>query len=191
MNPLAHISFPALFFVLIAKIFNISYSFWDLLILIFFSVFPDFDFFYYTIFKTKKEKPYSLSDLLSLVFYTAIPGFNSFENEVFTAPPVHHTWPSHYPIIYVPLLFSLIIWPDLKLFLVFLGIFSHFILDSFFGGKIMWLYPFSKKPFLIFGGDLINYKEKQYFIAYKKHPIYKLEILGFIILVLKLISFWV
>jgi len=64
----------------------------------------------------------------------------------------HRQFISHAPLIYLAVyLTSLLIFPNFRLIshAFILGIWSHFLLDSFSPTRhgIRWLYPFSKKPY--------------------------------------------
>ena len=156
---LSHASYPSLLFIIIAKLFHIQYSFSDLLILIFFSILPDFDFLFYRFIKRKKYD-------------------SNFQ---------HRKWFTHWPITYIPLLILLFFFPSLELFLVCFGIFSHLILDTFLAGDgIMWFYPLSKKFFNFFAKSTNGHHGPEWFNIYKKMTIYKIDILAFVILLLVL-----
>jgi len=157
---LSHIAYPTLFFITIAKLFNIEYSLTHLLVLMFFSMYPDLDYFFHALISKKKIS--------------------------FNVP--HRKWFTHWPITYTPLLVLLYFFPSLTLSLICLGIYSHFILDTFFSGDgLRWLYPFSKKYFSFFGGKTKGYYGIEWFNIYKKMFIYKADILSFIALLIILI----
>jgi hypothetical protein len=156
---LSHISYPALLFIIIAQLFSIHYSLFDILILIFFSTLPDLDFVFSKLFMGRKYD-------------------NNFQ---------HHKWFTHWPIIYSPLLILLFIFPSLELFLVCFGIFSHFGMDTFLAGDgIMWFYPFSKKFFNFFAKNIKDHHGWKWFQIYKKMIVYKIDIIAFIFLLLLL-----
>lgn len=152
---LAHAAYPALLFAIFAKFSSTTYSLFDFLILIFFSILPDLDFLFYKIFKKGKYD-------------------SDFQ---------HHQWPSHWPIIYLPLFILLILFPNLKLFLICYGLLSHFIMDTFLSGDgIMWLYPFSKRFFSLCDKKTKGCHGIKWFKLYKKKTIYKIDLLGFVAL---------
>jgi len=194
MNILSHISYPALFFMLMAKIFGIHYCFWDLIVLISFSIFVDFDLLFRSVVKQKGQK-FSFSDLLILTLFSVTPDFNFIFRKLLKKEHFdslsHHEWLTHSPLTYSPLLAILFFRPNLGLFLVCLGIYSHFILDSFFGGGIMWLYPFSKKALSFFQWKFRNLENLDYFAAYKKTIVYKIDLIAFLLVLIKLFSFWI
>ncbi|MBL7156023.1 MAG: metal-dependent hydrolase [Candidatus Pacebacteria bacterium] len=185
MNPLSHLSYPALFFVLLAKIFHIEYSFFDLLILMFFCVLPDLDLLFFSIF-SKQKKEFSFSNLLSIIFASIFPNYYLPFCE-FEKSPNHRKWATHLPVVYFPLIILLFFQPNLRLFLIYFGIYSHLILDTLLRGSIMWLYPLSKKEFSFFN-KFKNYSNAEYFKFYKKSVFYKLDIVGFIGLLIIFIS---
>ena len=116
MTVLSHASYPSLLFIIVAKLFDIQFSLFDLLILVFFSILPDLDFLFHKFIKRQKYN-------------------SNFQ---------HHKWFTHWPITYVPLLILLFFFPGLKLFLICYGLFSHLVLDTFLAGDgMMWFYPFS------------------------------------------------
>ncbi|MBU1906504.1 MAG: metal-dependent hydrolase [Candidatus Omnitrophica bacterium] len=159
MTILSHAAFPSLLFIIAAKLLHIQYFLSDVLILIFFSILPDFDFLFHRFIKKRK---YDLN----------------FQ---------HHKWFTHWPITYALLLILLLFFPNLKLFLICYGLFSHLILDTFLSGNgIMWFYPFSKKFFNLFAKELNNYHGQDWFSIYKKKIIWKIDILAFVILLIVL-----
>lgn len=159
MTTLGHVSCPTLLFILIAQLFNIQYSWSDLLILIFFSILPDFDFLFYRFVKKK-----------------------NFDSDF-----DHHKWFTHWPITYTPLLILLLFFPRLKLFLICYGLYFHLILDTFLAGSgIRWLYPFSKKALNLFAKKTNSYHGEEWFKVYKKTVMWKTEIGALAILIIVL-----
>lgn len=157
MTTLSHASYPSLLFIAVAKLLNIQYSLLDLLILIFFSILPDIDFLFYKFIKKKKYD-------------------STFQ---------HHKWFTHWPSIYISLLVMLFFFSGLKLFLICYGLFSHFIIDTFFSGDgIMWFYPFSKKFLSMFSKKTNSYHGKDWFNIYKKKVIWKIDLLAFTVLLI-------
>jgi len=161
MTTFSHASYPTLIFIAAETLISSQYSLQDLLILIFFSIFPDLDFIFYKFIKKGS--------------------FNSnFQ---------HHKWLTHWPIIYSPLLIALAFFPSFKLLLITYGIYSHLIMDTFLAGDgIMWLYPFSKKFFNLFAEKTTNNHGKDWFNIYKKMLIYKIDILAFVIVLLVILA---
>jgi len=161
MIVLGHIAYPTLTFMLLAKLLNIYYTSSDLMLLMIFSFLPDIDL---------------------LIHYVAK---NGNTNEV----PQHHNWFTHWPITYVPLIIALILYPHLKLFLITFGIYAHIMLDMVFSGDgIMFFYPFSKKYYNFLSEKTKNRHGPDWFSAYRKLPIYKIDIIAFVLLVAMLIT---
>ena len=155
MTVLSHASYPSLLFIIVAKLFDIQFSLFDLLILVFFSILPDLDFLFHKFIKRQKYN-------------------SNFQ---------HHKWFTHWPITYVPLLILLFFFPGLKLFLICYGLFSHLVLDTFLAGDgMMWFYPFSKKFFNLFAQKINNHHGQEWFNIYKKMTIWKIDIVAFIVL---------
>jgi len=192
MNLLSHLSYPVLIFVFLARLFHFDYSFFDLLLLLFFSILPDFDLVFFSLFKQKNHH-FSFFDLIKLTLFSILPNLNFLTGQLaekLHRPSQHHQWLSHQPFTYLPFVIFLFFYPNPKLFLACFGLYSHFILDTLFGGRIMWLYPFSSKFFGLFSEKFKNYSGLDYFRAYKKSLIYKIDILAFFTLLIILISLW-
>lgn len=185
MGPFSHLSYPLLFFVLIAKIFHIQYSFLDLWILMFCSVLPDFDLLFFSI--SGKSRQFSFSKFLALIFLFLLPG-SKFFSDKFETPPKHRAWFSHWPIVYSLLIILFLLNSNLKLFLICLGIYSHFLLDTLIGTGVMWFYPFSRKSFNLLPGKLKDCDGLECFQIYKKTIFYKIDIIAFGCLLLILIK---
>ncbi len=157
---IGHIAYPALFFIIIAKLFHIEYSFSHLLILMFSAAYPDLDYIFNWIVRKGKFD------------------FNA----------EHRKWFTHWPVTYLPLLVLLYFHPSLTLFLICLGIYSHFVLDTFFAGNgLMWFYPLKKKYYNLLSGKTKGYYGKEWFNLYKKMFIYKVDLLSFVVLLVMLI----
>ena len=155
MHTLSHTSYPSLLFIIIARLMDIQYALFDILILIFFSLLPDLDFLFHKFVKKKK----------------------------FDLDFQHHKWFTHWPITYTPLLVLLFFYPNFKLFLICYGIYSHLILDTFLcGDGMMWFYPFSKKFFNFFSKKTKGKHGRDWLNVYKKTLIYKVDIVAFVIL---------
>jgi membrane-bound metal-dependent hydrolase YbcI (DUF457 family) len=154
----SHFAYPVLLFVLIAKLFGITYSAYHLVIVILFALLPDIDFFYHGLVKKGKYD-------------------DTFK---------HHEWFTHWPVFYAPLLILLILFPSFNLLLICGAIYSHLILDSFFVNGIMWLHPFSKRKFAFFKIDHCHGWE--WYKFYKTKPIYKIDMIATIIALVFLFS---
>jgi len=89
---------------------------------------------------------------------------------------------THVPLAYSFAPLALFFRPGLKISLICLGLFAHFILDSFFTGDgIRWFYPFSKKFFLFCGKETKGCHGRyglDWLRAYKKTVGYKLEFIS-------------
>lgn len=157
---ISHLSYPALLFMLIAKIFSISYSFSDLIVLIFFAILPDLDFLFHK--------------------YVMKRGFDSWFR--------HHEWFTHWPSTYLPIFIIWAIFPNMKTALASLGILSHFILDTFLnGGGLMWFAPFSKKYYNLFGKKTKGHYGWGWFQIYRKLAIFKIDVIACTTLVVLLL----
>jgi len=163
MPIISHFSWAVVLFKIVAWILQIKYGFSDLLLLIFSSTLPDFDFFFHRIVRKK--------------------GLDSDFR--------HHEWPTHWPLVYSPVILIAIIFPSLRTILICFGCFLHFVMDSFFTADgIMWLAPISKKSFLFCGKETMgNYHGWDWFKRYRKLWIYKLDIvLAFIAIIILFLS---
>lgn len=179
MNVFSHISYPALFFILLAKTLSVDYSFFDLIILMFFSIWPDLDVVLASLFFSKKGK-FSLKNLFDFVILLTLP---AKKKKPVYGLPKHRLWPSHWPFVYLPLLVVLFFYPQFKLALICLGIYFHFFLDSFFLGEgIMWLAPFSRKRFVFLKVFSFVGQPEEIFEKYHQTIIPKLEMISFLVL---------
>ena len=149
---LSHLSYPVLAFLLLAKLFGISYSNADLVLLMAFSVLPDLDFFYHAL-KRGGWQDYTLK---------------------------HHKWASHWPIVYSPLIIAALIYPDRLITIACTAVYFHLFLDTFASGDgIMWFYPFSKKFYNFFSEGYRNKHGKAWFRTYLKRRLYKIDLLSY------------
>lgn len=137
---ISHLSYPAVVFMGVAKVFGLAYTPQDILILMGFSVLPDLDFIFW---KLKGH------------------GFDQNYK--------HHAWPSHWPIVYLPFVLYCVVFPSPSKLLAGFGILSHFIMDSFFCvDGVMWLYPFSTRRLNFFAVDTGGVHGWVWFKAYYK-----------------------
>lgn len=106
-------------------------------------------------------KPLSLELSLWIILFSLIPDFDygvdflqkKLRGEKYTIPPFHHAWPSHWPIVYTPLIFASIIWPAPYVIAATASIYMHLFMDMFFCSEgIMLLYPVSKRWYNFFAG---------------------------------------
>jgi hypothetical protein len=196
MNILSHLAYPAIIFIFAAKIFSIDYSFFDLLILMFFSIAPDFDLAIAALFEKNREK-FSLSDIVRRVLLLSFPGIGLLGIDLLEQKrkphfPKHRLWPSHLPLSYSPLFIFLVFFRpcQLKIWLIGAGLFSHLLLDSlFWGDGIGWLYPFSKKlflfkPFKLKGWNNKSEEGERFFSRYQHSFVYYSELIAFLALLL-------
>lgn len=156
MHPLAHISYPALLFIILAEIFGVPYVSSDILLIVIFSVIIDFDFFYFIFVKNGNYK-------------IALP---------------HHAWFTHWPITYIPLLILLFFNPSRWLFLMTFSIYFHLAMDLFTGNGIMLFYPFSKKYHKFFSKELIKYDGLAWAKVYQRMTIFKVDVIAGITLII-------
>ncbi|MHA1266946.1 MAG: metal-dependent hydrolase [Candidatus Helarchaeota archaeon] len=100
----------------------------------------------------------------------------------------HHGLPSHYPIIYTPLLILLVFFPNIYTYSLISGIYLHLFVDSIYTSDgIKWLYPF-KKEFYGFLNKQTKGKHGIFWLeSYMKTPLYKIE---FILMIIGLIILW-
>lgn len=94
----------------------------------------------------------------------------------------HHAYPTHFPLLYSPLIVITIIFPNVYTFTMVTALYLHLFTDSFCTSDgIKWLYPFQNKYFR-FQSEKTKGKhgilwEKEY----KGTPMYKLEFIFLII----------
>ncbi len=149
MDIFPHLLISYAFFIFLAILFSLSYSFIDILLLLFFAILPDFDFFFFCLTEEGRKKKFFRH--LFLYTFSTLPFCHylvekSKKRKEFIEATRHHRLPSHWPLIYLPLLFLLLFFPNTKLIVVCFGIYSHFILDTLSGG-VRWFAPFSQKSF--------------------------------------------
>jgi hypothetical protein len=100
----------------------------------------------------------------------------------------HHEFPTHFPLLYSPLIVVAIIIPHIYTLSMVTAVYLHFFMDTFYTSDgIKWLYPFNKKFYLLSsaktGGKQGIYWEKEYQTTF----FYKLE---FIFLALSCFVVW-
>ncbi|MCF7866076.1 metal-dependent hydrolase [Candidatus Woesearchaeota archaeon] len=157
MHFLSHISYLYVlvnfFALIIGKTIPLEYN----LTLLLFSVFPDFDYivdFFYQKLKRKKYK----------------------------VPDNHHSYASHWPIVYVPLIIIALITLDPFFIIVAVAIYFHLFMDLFFCNEgIMLLYPFSKKWFNFFSKKTAKKPGLDWNKAYSNLWIFKVDKIAFVI----------
>lgn len=150
---LAHITFPTILFLTTLEMFGITYSFWHVLMFMFFSILPDTDY----------------------VFYWFYAKFKGLEYDVNTQ--YHHEWISHWPITYTPLIVWSIVDPSFTSIIITTAIYAHLVLDlACVGDGVMIFYPFSKKFYTVFSKTTTGYHGTEWLKRYKKLKVYKAEV---------------
>lgn len=158
MQTISHIAYPALTFIAGAHVLGFEYRVEHLVVLTAFSILPDADFIYQIVKRRKFDESYK-----------------------------HHQWLSHWPVIYTPFIILFFVFPSIYTFLMLFGLFSHFILDSFFCvDGIMWTYPVSKRFTNHFSPVRSDEHGPAWFAQYRKLLIFKLDILAFSVLLVVL-----
>ena len=164
MNFLAHLSFPYIILVIVSYLLGINITGEHIILLLIFSVLPDFDLVVHFIIKKTKGEKFS---------------FNIN----------HHKWLSHWPIFYAPFLILFIIHPSITTFVMMYGLYSHLLLDTFADGHgIMWLKPLSKKWFNYFAEKTRGKLGLKWLKAYTKTVFYKTERITAIIMMLHILA---
>ena len=113
-----------------------------------------------------------LPDLIDII-YSLISGigFRSKDHEM-----RHHSWPTHFPIFYIPFIIICIIFPCILTFSMAINIYLHFLGDSFFTDDgIRWLWPFSKRYFKLLSKSMEGKHDKKWVVFYRKTPLWKIE----------------
>ncbi|MHA1229779.1 MAG: metal-dependent hydrolase [Candidatus Helarchaeota archaeon] len=89
----------------------------------------------------------------------------------------HHSWPSHFPLIYSPILLLVIFFPSVLTIAICINLYLHFFLDTFYTDDgIRWLWPFLKnKKIQIASKSIMDKHGKEWLIAYRKSIFYKIE----------------
>jgi hypothetical protein len=88
---------------------------------------------------------------------------------------------THYPIFYTPFIIAAFVFPSILTICMALAIYLHFLGDTFYTDDgIRWLWPFSKKYFKILSDTMEGMHDKDWVLAYRKTPLYKLEWVFFI-----------
>ncbi len=157
---ISHITYPALTYIILTRVTALPYATPVLSALIVASCLPDVDVLYQ---KAVLKKPFD----------------QTFQ---------HHRWLSHWPITYLPLVLLTASTHNYYVFVATLGVYSHLLLDTIFvADGIMWLYPFSKKMYCYFGNRTNGHHGKEWLKIYSSLPIFKLDILSFIALIMVLL----
>lgn len=126
MHILSHISYPYFAANIFAWLFGFNIPLEYNLLLIFFSVFPDFDY------------------VADYVYQKVVKGS-------YKIPDNHHSLPSHYPIVYTPLIPLAVFTGEPFFIIATSAIFVHLLMDVLFCNEgVMLFYPFSTKWFNFF-----------------------------------------
>lgn len=88
----------------------------------------------------------------------------------------HHGFPTHFPVIYSPLIFVTIFFPNIYTLTMLSAVYFHLFADTFFSSDgIKWLYPLKDK-FYSFLSENIRGKHGIFWEKeYKKTPLFKFE----------------
>jgi hypothetical protein len=100
----------------------------------------------------------------------------------------HHEFPSHFPLIYSPLIVIVIIFPNIYTFTMISALYLHLFVDSFYTSDgIKWLYPFKDKYYSLQSEKIKGKHGILWAFEYKKTPLYKLE---FVFLAIACLILW-
>lgn len=160
MHFLAHLSYPYVLAngaaLALGKTIPWQYN----IILILFSLFPDID----VVFDFVKQM---------------------FSSKKYKVPLVHHQNPTHWPIVYVPLLVLALITLEPFLLMAAGAIYLHLFMDTFFCNQgVMWFYPFKRKWFNFFARETRRKLGWAWNDAYRKLGIYNIDKFAFSLLVI-------
>jgi hypothetical protein len=156
-----HMAYPFLIVHLISAIFHIPIAAKEYTVLILFSIIPDMDTLIRAIIPWKKKH-----------------GEKWFNKQ-------HHKWASHWPATYLFLFVIYAFNSSTTVLMMIIGLYSHFILDSFVSGDgIMWLFPFSRKFFNFFASKTSGYSGIDWAKRYAKTTMFKIDNVCFLATVL-------
>ncbi|MFX1294433.1 MAG: metal-dependent hydrolase [Promethearchaeota archaeon] len=100
----------------------------------------------------------------------------------------HHEFPTHYPILYSPLIILVIFIPNIYTITIITTIYLHLLLDTFYTSDgIKWLYPFNRKFYVLLSDKTIGKQGAYWEKAYKTTIFFKLE---FILLAIAEFFLW-
>lgn len=162
MHILSHLSYPYIVAnvvaLLIGKPIPLEYN----LLILLFSLFPDIDLaidFVYQLITKKKYK----------------------------VPDYHHALPTHWAIVYLPLIVIAIITLS-PFFIIAAGaIYVHLAMDTLFCSEgVMLFYPFSKKNYIFFSSKTKHKKGLDWNKAYSTLMISKIDKLAFLLVLVHL-----
>ncbi|MBN1156969.1 metal-dependent hydrolase [Candidatus Woesearchaeota archaeon] len=165
MLPHGHIAYPFLAVYIANWLFGLHITAKHYLILVFFSIVPDLDFLLYRLLPWKKKKY----------------GERWFDKE-------HHKWASHWPLAYLFLFVIYVINRSSIVLMMIIGVYSHFILDSFLSGDgIMWLFPFSRKYLNLISSKTKGFMGMEWVKRYRKTLMFKFDVIAFLVSIFILI----
>ncbi|PIN81152.1 hypothetical protein COV13_02150 [Candidatus Woesearchaeota archaeon CG10_big_fil_rev_8_21_14_0_10_32_9] len=151
MHLMSHLAYPYILLNLFAGIVGGNIPIEYVIVFVFFSVLPDFDYLLDLIRQKTKRKKYE------------VPGH-------------HHSWPSHWPIVYSPLILVAAITQDAFFILAAIAVFIHLAMDMFFCNEgVMFFYPFSKKWYNFFAENTKGKEGLDWNKAYNKLVIHKFD----------------
>jgi LexA-binding, inner membrane-associated putative hydrolase len=94
----------------------------------------------------------------------------------------HHAYPTHFPLLYSPLIVIMIIFPNIYTFTMVTALYLHLFTDSFYTSDgIKWLYPFQNKYFCFLSEKTKGKHGILWENEYKGTAMYKLEFILLII----------
>lgn len=88
----------------------------------------------------------------------------------------HHEFPTHFPIIYSPLIVIVIIFPNTITVSIVTAVYLHLLVDSFYTSDgVKWLYPFKSNFYGLKNENTLGKHGIIWQHVYMKTPLYKLE----------------
>lgn len=153
MNWPSHIAYPYIIANIVAYLLGVPLTMGQEILLILFSVLPDFD-------------------------YLLNWGYRTITGMRFHAGVNHHEWASHWPISYIPLALLFISIPNTYTALMLFGVISHLVMDTIAcSWGVMWLYPFKRTWFNYFATSFRHINDGLVWLKqWKKTMYYRVEI---------------
>jgi len=160
MHILSHLSYPYIVAnvvaLLVGKPIPLEYN----LLILFFSLFPDFDIAVDFIYQMITKKKYKV-------------------------PDNHHHLPTHWPVVYLPLVIIAIATLNTFFIIATGAIYVHLIMDTFFCSQgVMLFYPFSKKWYIFFSSKTKHKKGLDWNKAYSTLAISKIDKWAFLLVLI-------
>ncbi len=122
------------------------------------------------------------------VFLLIIDQLRGKKSEKFGVDFKHHEYPTHFPIIYSPLIVLVIIIPNIYTVTIITAVYLHLFADSFYTSDgVKWLWPFNSKFYGLKNEKTLGKHGIFWQHEYNKTFSYKLE---FVFLVLTCIIMW-